>query len=103
MDWSLPGSSVHMIFQARVLEWGAIAFSEERELEITKGQILIKEKKPNFLTPRCHISYELEMDKVLLFPDLKKKLQLPSVKVHFGKRSVFEGKTIYYVTAGAHG
>ena len=29
MDCSLPGSSVHGIFQARVLEWGAIAFSEE--------------------------------------------------------------------------
>ena len=28
MDCSLPGSSVHEIFQARVLEWGAIAFSE---------------------------------------------------------------------------
>ena len=28
MDWSLPGSSVHGIFQARVLEWGAIAFSK---------------------------------------------------------------------------
>ena len=28
MDYSLPGSSVHGIFQARVLEWGAIAFSE---------------------------------------------------------------------------
>ena len=27
MDWSLKGSSVHGIFQARVLEWGAIAFS----------------------------------------------------------------------------
>ena len=27
MDCSLPGSSVHRIFQARVLEWGAIAFS----------------------------------------------------------------------------
>ena len=27
MDYSLPGSSVHGIFQARVLEWGAIAFS----------------------------------------------------------------------------
>ena len=27
MDWSLPGSSVHGIFQARVLEWGAIALS----------------------------------------------------------------------------
>ena len=27
MNYSLPGSSVHGIFQARVLEWGAIAFS----------------------------------------------------------------------------
>ena len=27
MDCSLPGSSAHGIFQARVLEWGAIAFS----------------------------------------------------------------------------
>ena len=29
MHCSLPGSSVHGIFQARVLEWGAIAFSDE--------------------------------------------------------------------------
>ena len=28
MDCSPPGSSIHGIFQARVLEWGAIAFSE---------------------------------------------------------------------------
>ena len=28
MDCSPPGSSTHGIFQARVLEWGAIAFSE---------------------------------------------------------------------------
>ena len=27
MDCSLPGSSIHGISQARVLEWGAIAFS----------------------------------------------------------------------------
>ena len=27
MNWSLPGPSVHGIFQARVLEWGAITFS----------------------------------------------------------------------------
>jgi len=27
MDCSLPGSSVHRTFQARVLEWGASAFS----------------------------------------------------------------------------
>ena len=29
MDHSLLGSSVHGIFQARVLEWGAIAFSDQ--------------------------------------------------------------------------
>ena len=29
MDCSLPGSSVHGIFQARVLEWVAIIFSEQ--------------------------------------------------------------------------
>ena len=28
MDCSLPGSSIHGIFQARVPEWGAIAFSD---------------------------------------------------------------------------
>ena len=28
MDYSPPGSSVHGIFQARVLEWGAIVFSK---------------------------------------------------------------------------
>ena len=32
MDCSPPGSSVHEIFQARVLEWGAIAFSTETSL-----------------------------------------------------------------------
>ena len=37
MDCSLPGSSVHGIFQARVLEWGAIAFSK---LETKSPQIL---------------------------------------------------------------
>ena len=32
MDCSLPGSSVHGIFQARVLEWGAISFSEKQRI-----------------------------------------------------------------------
>ena len=31
MDCSLPGSSVHGIFKARVLEWVAIAFSEKKK------------------------------------------------------------------------
>ena len=36
MDCSLPGSSAHGIFQARVLEWGAMAFSS---LPVQEAQI----------------------------------------------------------------
>ena len=35
MDYSPPGSSVHGVFQSKVLEWGAIAFSG------AKGQAFI--------------------------------------------------------------
>ena len=34
MDFNLPGSSIHGIFQARVLEWVAIAFSSEHLLYV---------------------------------------------------------------------
>ena len=34
MDYSLPDSSVHVIFQARVLDWAAISFS--------RGSFLVK-------------------------------------------------------------
>ena len=37
MDCSPPGSSVHGIFQARVLEWGAIAFSRESLATVCKS------------------------------------------------------------------
>ena len=40
-DWSLPGSSVHGIFQARVLERGAIAFSNKDLEEIKKSQSIM--------------------------------------------------------------
>ena len=36
MDCSLPGSSIYGIFQARVLEWGAIAFSTHQS---TRGHL----------------------------------------------------------------
>ena len=38
MDCSPPGSSVHGIFQARVLEWGAIAFSNDQPRQHIKKQ-----------------------------------------------------------------
>ena len=40
MDCSLPGSSVHGIFQARVLEWSALAFSKQM-LQITEITIFL--------------------------------------------------------------
>ena len=44
MDCSLPGSSVHEIFQARVLEWGASAFSSGDSSDVLK---LIKWEFPS--------------------------------------------------------
>ena len=45
MDCSLPGSSVHEIFQARVLEWVAISFSRSPEDLPDPG---IKPRSPAF-------------------------------------------------------
>ena len=42
MDYSLPGSSVHGIFQARVLEWGAIAFSDNPVYETAKETLMYR-------------------------------------------------------------
>ena len=39
MDCSLPGSSVHVIIQARVLEWVAISFSKECTEELYKKDL----------------------------------------------------------------
>ena len=39
MDCSPPGSSSHGIFQARVLEWGAISFSEIRHCSYSNSQM----------------------------------------------------------------
>ena len=40
MDCSLPGSSVNGILQARVLEWGAIAFPDTKLAVFAKKEIL---------------------------------------------------------------
>ena len=45
MDCSLPGSSVHGIFQARVLEWGAIAFS----IRYCRTRILVRRELHTWL------------------------------------------------------
>ena len=47
MDCSPPGSSVHGIFQARELEWGAIAFSATGNLEFYSQQNIFQKQKKN--------------------------------------------------------
>ena len=75
MDCSLPGSSIHGIFQARVLEWDAIAFSNMRVC-ILKNQSVpknvqfrektawlacwLKEKEPVCQCRRCIRSLDQE-------------------------------------------
>jgi len=41
MDCSLPGSSMHEIVQARVLEWGAIAFSDPKVHGVRNSQVVL--------------------------------------------------------------
>ena len=53
MDCGPPGSSIHGIFQARVLEWGAIAFSEKSGIDglICKADIETQTKRTHIWTP----------------------------------------------------
>ena len=59
MDYSLPCSSIHGIFQARVLEWGAISFSEIILYLHTKLKVLLESKLEliNYNQPlnTCHL------------------------------------------------
>ena len=100
MDCSLPGSSVHGIFQARVLEWGAIAFSVQllsllqlfvnqrtaahvASLPFTISWSLLKLKSIELLMPSNHL---------ILFPPL---LPLSSI---FSSTWVFSSESAVHIT-----
>ena len=51
MDCSLPGFSIHGIFQARVLEWGAIAFSAYMLLGVAKKKIELEINGKQYCPP----------------------------------------------------
>ena len=61
MDCSLPGSSVHGIFQARVLEWGAIVFSLSVP-RIAQNYTKLYKKGPNDLDNHDGVITHLEPD-----------------------------------------
>ena len=63
MDCSPLGSSIHGIFQARVLEWGAIAFSAHPHHEAfftLETHVQKKTKCPSFLCSVAVLSLQLE-------------------------------------------
>ena len=61
MDCSLRGSTAHGIFQARVLEWGAIAFSEREVWYSLKSNWREQEKKKGII----HTTFKI-FEKLLL-------------------------------------
>ena len=58
MDCSPPGFSIHGIFQARVLEWGAIAFSDLIVITITNTHHQIQIRVAKLM--QCHSWYILQ-------------------------------------------
>ena len=64
MDCSLPGSSIHGIFQARVLEWGAITFSD---MVIFNNYCSPRGRKELFTTE--HLNYKIHTT-CLLYTDI---------------------------------
>ena len=58
MDCSLPGSSIHGIFQATVLVWGAIAFSKAALSRCSQSN-LPSPNQENFFVQTQSLSYSL--------------------------------------------
>ena len=78
MDCSLPGFSVHGIFQARVLEWGAIAFSIEKAKipenqlnEVEIGNLSEKEFRIMIVKMIQHLGETMEKMQEMFTKDLE--------------------------------
>ena len=72
MDCSSPSSSIHGIFQARVLEWGAIAFSKNTATKFVcffKPSIFPLKKKQQQQKRRLILSTELTLKLQMNMPE----------------------------------
>ena len=75
MDRSLPGSSVHGIVQARVLEWVAIAFPNDKPRQLLKSRDIT-------LPTKVHTVKAIEPEDERLCTSFKHH-QLPTLKSYF--------------------
>ena len=73
MDCGLPGSSIHGIFQARVLEWGAIAFSDQKLLQLINefGKVIGYKNFQVFLLKKLKLElpYDLATPLLSIYPE----------------------------------
>ena len=67
MDYSLPGSSIHGISQARILEWGAIAFSHNKTIAMFKNAFVYLNTKVS----QKHVSHEVRIYLTIIFQILR--------------------------------
>ena len=77
MDCSLSGSSIHGIFQARVLEWGAIAFSDDQP------RYILKSRDITFLT-------KVRLVKAMAFPVVRYGCESWTIKAECQNITAFE-------------
>ena len=101
MDCSPPSSSVHGIFQARVLEWGAIAFSE------STLQYMLKDKRTKNNNNRSRASQKSQKGKKIISvkvervsgkrQDFKKVLKDGSSRVEEGLGGLRQGKGHFFL------
>ena len=97
MDSSLPGSSVHGIFQARVLEWVALSFSAGvGSLSLLQGIFPTQESNWVLLhcrwilyqlsyqgnPPHCYYALPISLERELLWTDIKESTD----PIHFNER-----------------
>ena len=68
MDCSPPGPSIHGIFQARVLEWGAVAFSGQASLFNTSSRSSLKFRSIESVMPSNHIISVVPFSCLQYFP-----------------------------------
>ena len=102
MDCNLPGSSIHVIFQARVLEWVAIAFSET-ELNAVKGFSVVSEAEVDvFLELSCFFNDLADVGNLISGSSAFSKSSLNTWKfsVHVLLKPSLENSEHYFASMG---
>ena len=102
VDCNLPGSSIHVIFQARVLEWVAIAFSET-ELNAVKGFSVVSEAEVDvFLELSCFFDDPANVGNLISGSSAFSKSSLNTWKfsVHVLLKPSLENSEHYFASMG---